>query len=378
MIAAEEVTANPILRTDKTAKLKDASRVNESVNIADSDISAYHSVNNAESDLTIVLDEFSSFTMLPTDVPAVESDEEKSNESLMETKDQTMDEKDAIGSSIIHPVEMIDHDEENYNESLKENVKLQNATVTSVDDSIVEESVLFKPRTVEEKIATTKLFHKVLNDINKTVVGNVSDMETDSINETSDNQNTERNVAETSNVHPRVDHLPSSAPQYKVWKLSDFDIGKPLGKGKFGSVYLAREKESLIVVALKILFKSQLINAHVELQLVREIEIQCHLNHPNILKLYNYFVDDKKVYLILEYCLNGELYKVLQNQKDSRFSEKQSAIYIFQVADALNHCHSKDVIHRDIKPENILIGADGELKLADFGWSIHMSSSESK
>uniref|UniRef100_A0A914ZB46 Aurora kinase n=1 Tax=Panagrolaimus superbus TaxID=310955 RepID=A0A914ZB46_9BILA len=150
----------------------------------------------------------------------------------------------------------------------------------------------------------------------------------------------------------------------KVWKLSDFDIGKPLGKGKFGSVYLAREKGSLIVVALKILFKSQLINAQVELQLVREIEIQCHLNHPNILKLYNYFVDDKKVYLILEYCLNGELYKVLQNQNDSRFSEKQSAIYIFQVADALNHCHSKDVIHRDIKPENILIGADGELKLA--------------
>uniref|UniRef100_A0A914YBL0 Uncharacterized protein n=1 Tax=Panagrolaimus superbus TaxID=310955 RepID=A0A914YBL0_9BILA len=198
MIAAEEVTANPILRTDKTAKLKDASRVNESVNIADSDISAYHSVNNAESDLTIVLDEFSSFTMLPTDVPAVESDEEKSNESLMETKDQTLDEKDANGSSMILPVEMIDHDEEHYNEPLKENVKLQNTTVTSVDNSIVEESVLFKPQTVEEKNCDNEVVpqsSECISDINKTVVGNVSDMETDSINETSDNQNTERNLA---------------------------------------------------------------------------------------------------------------------------------------------------------------------------------------
>ena len=50
--------------------------------------------------------------------------------------------------------------------------------------------------------------------------------------------------------------------------------------------------------------------------------------------------------------------------------------YIYQVADALDYCHSKDVIHRDIKPENILIGANGELKLADFGWSVHAPSSK--
>jgi serine/threonine protein kinase len=176
-------------------------------------------------------------------------------------------------------------------------------------------------------------------------------------------------------MHRRaIQPQPATTPPVKVWKLSDFDIGRPLGKGKFGNVYLAREKKSQFVVALKILFKSQLTKANVQHQLVREIEIQCHLNHPNILKLYNYFVDEKKVYLILEYSLNGELYKRLQDKK--RFSEKQSAIYTFQIADALHHCHSKNVIHRDIKPENILIGADNELKLADFGWSVHAPSTK--
>lgn len=61
------------------------------------------------------------------------------------------------------------------------------------------------------------------------------------------------------------------------WTLRDFDIGRPLGKGKFGNVYLAREKKSKYIVALKILFKSQLIKAQVEHQLRREIEIQSHL-----------------------------------------------------------------------------------------------------
>ena len=61
------------------------------------------------------------------------------------------------------------------------------------------------------------------------------------------------------------------------WCLADFDIGRPLGKGKFGNVYLAREKGSKFIVALKVLFKSQLQKAQVEHQLRREIEIQSHL-----------------------------------------------------------------------------------------------------
>ncbi|CAI0441411.1 unnamed protein product [Linum tenue] len=157
--------------------------------------------------------------------------------------------------------------------------------------------------------------------------------------------------------------------QTRRWTLADFDVGKPLGRGKFGHVYAAREKRSNHVVALKVLFKNQLQQSQVEHQLRREVEIQSHLRHPNILRLYGYFYDQKRVYLILEYAAKGELYKELQRCK--YFSERRAATYVASLARALIYCHGKHVIHRDIKPENLLIGAQGELKIADFGWSVH-------
>lgn len=160
----------------------------------------------------------------------------------------------------------------------------------------------------------------------------------------------------------------------KKWSLANFDIGKPLGKGKFGNVYLAREKESKFIVALKVLFKSQLVKSSVEHQLRREVEIQAHLRHPHILKLYGYFHDDTRIYLILEFAARGEMYKELKKQ--GRFSEQLSATYIAELSDALIYCHAKNVIHRDIKPENLLMGLRGELKIADFGWSVHTPSSK--
>lgn len=63
----------------------------------------------------------------------------------------------------------------------------------------------------------------------------------------------------------------------KRWSLENFDIGRPLGKGKFGNVYLARERQSKFILALKVLFKKQLEKAGVEHQLRREVEIQSHL-----------------------------------------------------------------------------------------------------
>ena len=154
--------------------------------------------------------------------------------------------------------------------------------------------------------------------------------------------------------------------------MSDFQIGKPLGKGKIGNVYLARLKKEKLIVALKVLHKSQLVKSCVEHQLRREIEIQTNLDHPHILKMYDYFYDDKKIYLILEYACNGEIYKKLTAEK--RFSEKVSATFIAELADALLYCHQKNVMHRDIKPENLLMGFFGELKIADFGWSVHAPS----
>jgi len=157
------------------------------------------------------------------------------------------------------------------------------------------------------------------------------------------------------------------------WTLDDFDIGRPLGRGKFGNVYLCREKRYRYIVAIKVLHKRQLTKSSVEHQLRREIEIQSNLRHRNILRLYGYFWDDKRVYLILEYAPRGELYKDLKRR--GRFSERKAASYVLQLSRALRYCHSKHVIHRDIKPENLLVGYKGELKIADFGWSVHAPSS---
>ncbi|KAM4621409.1 aurora kinase B [Polymixia lowei] len=164
----------------------------------------------------------------------------------------------------------------------------------------------------------------------------------------------------------------SSSSPPKKFTINDFDIGRPLGKGKFGNVYLAREKKLKAIVALKVLFKSQMEKESVEHQLRREIEIQAHLRHPNILQFYNYFHDRTRVFLILEYAPRGEMYKELQ--RCGRFDDQRTATYMEELSDALLYCHERKVIHRDIKPENLLLGYRGELKIADFGWSVHAPS----
>lgn len=153
------------------------------------------------------------------------------------------------------------------------------------------------------------------------------------------------------------------------FSLKDFDVGKRLGSGKFGAVYVARERRTGFVFALKILDKRQLIKHRVEHQLRREIEIQSHCRHVNILRLYNFFHDEKRVYLMLEMAPGGELYSLLQQR--GTFSEARAAWYFKQMVEAIQYCHTKHIMHRDIKPENILIGLKDTLKIADFGWAVH-------
>nr|CAH0113437.1 unnamed protein product [Daphnia galeata] len=140
---------------------------------------------------------------------------------------------------------------------------------------------------------------------------------------------TKQPLRDLQNVTKPMTTAPLAKPDVKLenerskpkWTLENFEIGRPLGKGKFGNVYLAREKKSKFVVALKVLFKSQLQKSHLEHQLRREIEIQSHLRHPNILRMYGYFFDETRVYLILEYASKGEMYKFLMAQPLQRFEE---------------------------------------------------------
>jgi hypothetical protein len=150
--------------------------------------------------------------------------------------------------------------------------------------------------------------------------------------------------------------LSSMAPTFC---LEDFDLGKKLGRGKFGCVYLARYKKTPqpFICALKVLYKQQLSKGNVEHQLRREIEIQGNLRHTNVLRLYGYFWDASRIYLILEFCQKGEMYKILQ--KAGRFTEQLGSFYISALASAFAYCHTNHVIHRDIKPENLLLDHRG-------------------
>lgn len=160
-----------------------------------------------------------------------------------------------------------------------------------------------------------------------------------------------------------------------AFSLADFEVGRPLGTGKFGHVYLARERRTRAIVALKVLSKKQIMRANYTAQIRREIEIQSHLRHPNVLRLYGFFWDARRVCLVLEYASGGELYKQLKRQPLGRFAEEVAARYVQQLVAALQYMHNRHVIHRDIKPENLLTD-DGVLKISDFGWSIHAPSAK--
>lgn len=157
--------------------------------------------------------------------------------------------------------------------------------------------------------------------------------------------------------------------QKKLWCLQDFEIGNALGRGRFGCVYVAREKQSKFVVAIKVMFKKDLENSKIIRQVKREIQVQSHLKHPHILRLYSYFQDEERLYIVLDYASNGELYKYLKRR--GKFTEEMTAKYIHQLSSALIYLQQNGVIHRDLKPENLLLDNKLDLKLADFGWTVH-------
>ncbi|KAJ2899979.1 hypothetical protein MKZ38_002698 [Zalerion maritima] len=173
------------------------------------------------------------------------------------------------------------------------------------------------------------------------------------------------------NGSSRDEHSQMPPPPARL-HLGMFQVGKPLGKGKFGRVYLVKHRKSGFVCVLKVLKKDEIQRERAEVHVRREIEVHQNLRHPNIVGFLGWFHDSRRVFIMLEFAAGGELYKVLR--KENTFSERKAAKYIAQVAESLHYMHKKNIMHRDLKPENILVGVNGELKLADFGYSVHAPS----
>ena len=109
--------------------------------------------------------------------------------------------------------------------------------------------------------------------------------------------------------------------------------------------------------------------------ILKEISILADMDHPNIVRLYEFYDESNKYCIVQELCAGGELFDVLIKKK--RFGEEDAALIIKRVLNAINYCHNQGIVHRDLKPENILleIGDDNtydyaKLKLVDFGTAV--------
>ena len=140
------------------------------------------------------------------------------------------------------------------------------------------------------------------------------------------------------------------AASAREWNLDDFEMGKPLGRGKFGNCYVAREKMSGVVVALKVQSKAPMLLDGAEHNLRREVEIQSRLNHKSILRLFGYFHNSKSAFIVLELASNGESFQHLKRNGGS-VDEATAARWMLGLIDAVRYLQDCFVIHRDIKPE---------------------------
>uniref|UniRef100_A0A8C2KU41 MAP/microtubule affinity-regulating kinase 3 n=1 Tax=Cyprinus carpio TaxID=7962 RepID=A0A8C2KU41_CYPCA len=148
--------------------------------------------------------------------------------------------------------------------------------------------------------------------------------------------------------------------------IGNYRLLKTIGKGNFAKVKLARHILTGREVAIKIIDKTQLNPTSLQ-KLFREVRIMKGLNHPNIVQLFEVIETEKTLYLVMEYASGGEVFDYLVSH--GRMKEKDARAKFRQIVSAVHYCHQKNIVHRDLKAENLLLDADSNIKIADFGFS---------
>jgi calcium-dependent protein kinase len=165
--------------------------------------------------------------------------------------------------------------------------------------------------------------------------------------------------------------IQSKATVDKLKQQYDINM-KVLGSGSYGKVFLAKNREdNSIKIAIKVMNKRDMSEEDL-LSLRREVQIMQQVDHPNIVKYYETYDDKKYIYLCMEYCSGGDLFKQITD-RGKPMTEREVAFMLEKLLKALHHCHSQNIIHRDIKPENIMRGEDDEIKFIDFGFALQVN-----
>jgi len=150
---------------------------------------------------------------------------------------------------------------------------------------------------------------------------------------------------------------------------------RKIGEGAAGEVFLATDSRSGRRVAIK----KMPLNAQNMKLISTEIQIMMTSKHPNIVEFFDCFIVEKKLWVVMEYMGNGCLTEVLEQFENGvLMNEAQIAFVCRENLRGLSYVHSMHRIHRDIKSDNILLGADGSVKIADFGYAAQLTQEKSK
>ncbi|CAB0013878.1 unnamed protein product, partial [Nesidiocoris tenuis] len=155
-------------------------------------------------------------------------------------------------------------------------------------------------------------------------------------------------------------------PVERLVRVGYYELEQTIGKGNFAVVKLATHVVTNSKVAIKIIDKTKLDEDNLK-KIFREIQILTKLKHPHIIRLYQVMETEKTIYLVTEYACGGEIFDFMV--KNGRISEREACKIFHQIVAAVSYCHSRNVVHRDLKAENLLLDANMNIKLADFGFS---------